>query len=180
MLLIQRYNTPILTRPSLHFTSPHFTSPTINILHGTPLFNPLHCTSLHFNSLHFLDSLQPTQSCLCLRSTLLCDITQRMVAVPFRRFGTTYRVPSSMIKKLLGFLQPWRRDRRVFRHLRQTINHHTLYNITQERWSHLISGGCPKWSIICVLFCVSCELISRMGFLHCSNLKNLTLKWFNY
>jgi len=45
---------------TLHFTSQHFTSPTINTLHGTPRFNPLHCTTLHFNSLHFLVSLQPT------------------------------------------------------------------------------------------------------------------------
>jgi hypothetical protein len=37
---------------SLHFTSLHFTS-TINTLHGTPRFNPLHCTTLHFTSLHF-------------------------------------------------------------------------------------------------------------------------------
>jgi hypothetical protein len=46
MLLIHRYNTPILTGPSLHFTAlqHHFTSPTLNTLfHGTPRFKPLHC-----------------------------------------------------------------------------------------------------------------------------------------
>jgi len=42
MLLIHRYSAPFLTGPSLHFTSLHFTSPTINSLHGTPRFNPLH------------------------------------------------------------------------------------------------------------------------------------------
>jgi len=62
MLLIHRYNTPILTGPSLHFTSLqltslHFTSPTINTLHGTPRFTPF--TALHFTSLHFT-SLQLT------------------------------------------------------------------------------------------------------------------------
>jgi len=52
MLLIHRYSTPFLTGPSLHCTSPHFTSPTINTLHSTPRFNPLHCTTLHFISIH--------------------------------------------------------------------------------------------------------------------------------
>jgi len=47
LMLILRYCTPFLTGPSLHFTSP-----TINTLHGTPRFNPLHCTVLHFTSIH--------------------------------------------------------------------------------------------------------------------------------
>jgi hypothetical protein len=42
------------TLTSLHCTSPHFTSQTINTLHDTPQFNPLHCPTLHFTSLHFI------------------------------------------------------------------------------------------------------------------------------
>jgi hypothetical protein len=51
MLLIHRYNTPILTGHSLHFTALqlHFTSPNINTLHGTPRFKPLHCTTCPVN-----------------------------------------------------------------------------------------------------------------------------------
>ena len=48
ILLFHRYSTPILTGALLHFTSP-----TINTLHGTPRFSPLHCTTLHFISLRF-------------------------------------------------------------------------------------------------------------------------------
>ena len=40
-----------------------------------------------------------------LRFTLFWDITQRIVAIPHRRFGTTYR------SHLIVFLDPWRWDR---------------------------------------------------------------------
>jgi len=34
-----------------------------------------------------------------LRSALFCDIMHRIVVIPHRRFGTTYRVPSWRVKK---------------------------------------------------------------------------------
>ena len=46
---------------------------------------------------------------LHLRTALFWDITPRSAVVLHRRFWTTYRVPSSRVKKskLLGLLDPW-------------------------------------------------------------------------
>jgi len=38
------------------------------------------------------------QETISLRSALFWNITQRIVVIPHRRFGTTYRVPSSRVK----------------------------------------------------------------------------------
>jgi hypothetical protein len=50
-----------------------------------------------------------------LRSSLFCNVTQRRLVVSYRRFGTTYRVPSSRVKQSkrisLGLQDPWRWDR---------------------------------------------------------------------
>ena len=90
MLLIHRYSTPFLTGPSLHFTALHLTSPTINTLHGTLRFNPLHCTTLHFTSLQFTALFrQFTTHSLSLQFTTLITL----LTLFLKALGLQGRVP---------------------------------------------------------------------------------------
>jgi hypothetical protein len=64
-----------------------------------------------------------------MRSALFWDIPQRWVVVKYRRFGTTYRVPSLGVKKSKTSVQNY---------------HSTLRNIPEEHISHLQRGGSLK------------------------------------
>ena len=81
ILLLHRYNTPILIGRSLYFISP-----TINTLHGTPRFtSSQHCTSLHFTARHYLNNLN---SHFLQFTTLITILTLFLKA-----FGLQGRVP---------------------------------------------------------------------------------------
>jgi hypothetical protein len=67
-------------------------------------------------------------------SALSWDITQRIVAIAYGRFGTSYR------SHLQGTINP----RRNY--------HYTLRNVSDERRSHLLRGGSPGTAGVTAIF----------------------------
>jgi hypothetical protein len=69
-----------------------------------------------------------------LMSALFCDITQRIVSIPYRRFGTTYR----------SHHDPWRWDPIGCIETSVRNYHYTLHNVPEEHRSRLLRGGSLK------------------------------------
>jgi hypothetical protein len=61
-----------------------------------------------------------------MRSALFWDITWRIVVIPYRRFGTTFRAPETSVSDC----------------------HYTLRNIREERRFHLLRGGSLKLRVL--------------------------------
>jgi hypothetical protein len=81
-----------------------------------------------------------------LRLALFCDITQRRMAILYRRFGTTYRSHfqgsrSSRRKRLLG---PWRWDRYVVLKRRYRIIIRGC--VTPQKSANFISIAAQAWN----------------------------------
>jgi len=73
------------------------------------------------------------------RPALFCVITQRVVVISYRRFGTTYR----------SHLQGPFRERTVSCPETSAKNYHySLRNNTEERRSHLLRGGKLKSRLV--------------------------------
>jgi len=69
----------------------------------------------------------------CITSSLLCDITQRRVAIPYRRFGTSYR------SHMQGPRNP-----KVCSETAVRNHKSTLRNIAEQSKSYLHRGGNSK------------------------------------
>ena len=98
------------------------------------LLHLLRCLSVTY---HYSHKIRTRYKNYPLRSALICDTTQHRVVIPYRRFGTTYRL----------FLQgqaPWRWDRWVAPETLVRNCHTTLHSIPDDGRSHLHLGGSLK------------------------------------
>jgi hypothetical protein len=80
-----------------------------------------------------------------MKTALFWIITQRVVIISYRRFGTTYRVPYSRVrnpKKLDS--GPLKMGRKVCTETSLRSYHYTLHNNPEVRSSQLLLGGILK------------------------------------
>jgi hypothetical protein len=105
----------------------------------------------YFQKTYFIDqdvhhvsvSLQsPVSFCNFLRSLLFWDVTQRILVVSYRRFGST--CPKYCLKDCLDLEDG---TERLFGNVGEKS---TLRNIPEERRPHLHRGGSPKGCLFCV------------------------------
>ena len=73
---------------------------------------------------------------------LFCVLTQRMVLISYRRFGTTYRSHSQSF--LGGFLNPENGTDRLSRNVCSDLPPYSLNNNAEQRSSDLLRGGSLK------------------------------------
>jgi hypothetical protein len=71
------------------------------------------------------------------RSPLFWDITQGIVVIPYRRFGTIYRFQLQRVKNS-------KKAPKVCPDTSVRKYHHTLYNIPEDRRFHLLHGESLK------------------------------------
>jgi len=78
------------------------------------------------------------EKCLAMRNAIFRTITQRVVAIPYRRFGTTYRshIRGSRILLRMGLIDCTEKSVRNDRY--------SLRNSPEARSSHELRGGSLK------------------------------------
>jgi len=85
-------------------------------------------------------------------SAFLWEITQRMVVIPYRRFGSTYRPPSSEVQEVFfcsfWFLEPLKTGPMGCPETSVQNYHHTLRNIPGEHRYRSPRGGSLKSRIV--------------------------------